>query len=67
MEAETAIAQTLTEVEKTTGQRILGVRIVRYKGGPDGSVAKMTAETSAMFYGFRRTPYLRAFFNIAPS
>lgn len=35
MEAETAIAQTLKEVEKTTGQRILGVRIVRYKGGPD--------------------------------
>jgi hypothetical protein len=32
-----------------------------------GSVAKITAETSAMFYGFRQTPYLRGFFNIAPS
>ena len=42
MEAETAIAQTLTEVEKTTGQRILGVRIV-YKGGPDYKVEVILA------------------------
>ena len=43
MEAETAIAQTLKEVEKTTGQRILGVRIVRYKGGPDYKVEVILA------------------------
>jgi len=46
MEAETAIAQTLKEVEKTTGQRILGVRIVRYKGGPDYKVEVILAENS---------------------
>jgi hypothetical protein len=43
MEAEKAIAQTLKEVEKTAGQRILGVRIVRYKGGPDYKVEVILA------------------------
>jgi hypothetical protein len=33
----------------------------------DGSIAKITVETKAMFYGFRQMPYLRGLCDTRPS